>query len=329
MQHQSQIHSFESLHAARGAEITGNPMTNNMKLKQKVLAAILGSGVLLTGCQTTEDMSTTASAEPSIPSVMAYGRFVPERRDDFAWENDKVAFRVYGPAAPLKGHSSGVDAWFKRVDYSIIDKWYKAHTEGVSYHEDHGEGYDPYHTGISRGVGGTAIWVEGKPYTAHSYKTYEVLENGGEKVVFRLQYEWYTPLGIVKEMKTISLPLGTQLFQVDSVFTLDGEPAALPIAIGVATHDEKATVAYNKDTGRISAWETIDDLGVGTGALLSPALVEGIEHMPSDVKDESHIWMFTTTDENGHLSYKAGFAWQGAGEITTDSAWQSYLDGMN
>ncbi len=27
-----------------------------------------------------------------------YGRFVRERFDDFAWENDRVAHRVYGPA---------------------------------------------------------------------------------------------------------------------------------------------------------------------------------------------------------------------------------------
>ena len=122
--------------------------------------------------------------------------------------------------------------------------------------------------------------------------------------------------------------MGSQLFQVDSVFTLDGEPSALPIAIGVATHDEKASVYYNKDTGRISAWEVIDDLGVGTGALLEPALVEDIKHIPSDVKDESHIWMFTTTDENGRLSYKAGFAWQGAELITSNQAWQNYLDSV-
>ena len=137
--------------------------------------------------------------------------------------------RQFGPAAPLAGHSSGVDAWLKRVNYSIIDKWYKLATEGVSYHVDHGEGYDPYHTGISRGVGGSAIWVEGKPYAAHNYKSYKVLENNGNRVVFELVYEWFTPLGIVKELKTISLPLGTQLYSVDSTFTLDGKPASLPI----------------------------------------------------------------------------------------------------
>jgi hypothetical protein len=45
----------------------------------------------------------------------AYGRFVRERRDDFAWENDRVAHRMYGAALetwaqePLT--SSAVDAW--------------------------------------------------------------------------------------------------------------------------------------------------------------------------------------------------------------------------
>ena len=28
----------------------------------------------------------------------AYGRYVPERADDYAWENNKVAYRLYGPA---------------------------------------------------------------------------------------------------------------------------------------------------------------------------------------------------------------------------------------
>ncbi|MGJ8681620.1 DUF4861 family protein [Paraglaciecola sp.] len=302
-------------------------MTIKLKFPLRSLCLALVASAGLVGCSATStETYTNLQTQNNQEKVMAYGRFVPERRDDFAWENDKVAFRVYGPAAPLKGHSSGVDAWLKKVDYSIIDKWYKAHTQGISYHEDHGEGYDPYHTGISRGVGGTAIWLDGKPYTAHSYKSYKVLESGSNNFAVELEYEWYTPLGIVKEMKTISLPLGTHLFEVNSTFTLDGKPASLPIAIGVATHDEKAKVFYNKDTGRISAWEEIDDLGIGTGALLDPKLVESIKHMPTDVKDESHIWMFTKTDDAGKLNYKAGFAWQGAGEITTNKAWQTYLD---
>ncbi len=265
----------------------------------------------------------------SVPKkIMAYGRFVPERRDDFAWENDKVAFRVYGPAAPEDGHSSGVDNWFKKVDYSIIDKWYAAFVNGIPYHEDHGEGYDPYHTGISRGTGGSAIWVEGKAYSAHNYTSYEVLESGGDIVTFTLQYEWQTPLGLVGESKTISLALGEQLYKVNSAFTLDGKPAALPIAVGIATHDEKASVSFNKATGRISAWEVIDELGVGTGALVDPAIITGIQHIPSDTKDESHIWIFTSSDSEGKLSWRAGFAWEAAGDITSTNAWDEFLDAL-
>ena len=306
---------------------------NKNKHVFKTALSIMVSSVVLTGCLNTQSNSSNAatavaSVQPE-QTVMAYGRFVPERRDDFAWENDKVAFRVYGPAAPLKGHSSGVDAWFKKVDYSIIDKWYALHLEGVSYHVDHGEGYDPYHTGTSRGVGATAIWIDGKPYAAHSFKRYEVNSNKGDEVSFTLEYEWFTPLGIVKELKTVSLPLGSQMFQVDSVFTLDGKPAVLPIAIGVTTHDGKAQTYFDRANGHISTWETIDNYGVGTGALMDPARIKDIKHISSDVKDESHTWMFTESNPDGTLSYKAGFAWEAAGEITTHQAWDKYLDNTN
>jgi len=260
--------------------------------------------------------------------VMAYGRFVPERDDDFTWENDKVAFRVYGTAGPKEGTFSGVDNWFKQVDYSIIDKWYASHLVGGSYHVDKGEGYDPYHVGKTRGTGGSAIWIEGKAYPANTYSSYKVLKSGGDEVAFTLEYEWQTPLGLVAESKTISLALGEQLYQVNSVFTLDGKPAALPIAVGITTHDEKATVSFNKNSGRISAWESIDDIDLGTGALIEPSIVTEIQHITSDNKDESHIWILTNSDKQGKLAYRAGFAWQAAGYITDSAAWNSYLDNL-
>ena len=268
-----------------------------------------------------------AEPEPETESlVMANGRLVPEREDDFTWENDKVAFRVYGPASGGKGQVSGVDAWLKKVPFSIIDKWYAGHLAGISYHTDSGEGYDPYHVGDSRGVGGTAIWVDGETFPAGKFQSFEVLQSGGEVVEFKLQYEWETPLGLVAESKTISLALGEQLYRVNSVFTLDGEPAALPVAIGLTTHNEKAQVFENAGTGRISTWETIDENGLGTGVLMAPASVGKIMHVPSEDKDVSHIWLLTSTGEDGTLSFRAGFAWEAAQEITSSDAWNEYLD---
>lgn len=286
--------------------------------------------VLLAGCSEDQAVSEreaiVAEIESMGRSVMAYGRFVPEREDDFTWENDKVAFRIYGPSSGGQGPVSGVDPWFKKVDYSIVDKWYAEHMEGQSYHEDNGEGHDIYHVGPSRGVGGTAIWVDGVAYPAAMYKSYEVHENGGEVVEFTVQYEWDTPLGAVAESKTISLALGSQLYQVNSVFTLDGELASLPIAIGLATHDEAAAVSSNRDTGRISAWEVMQGNGVGTGVLMATGRTQEILHVPSEEKDASHIWLITASDDDGGLSFSAGFAWEAAGEISSSDQWNEYLD---
>ncbi|NEU68475.1 DUF4861 domain-containing protein [Spirosoma agri] len=41
--------------------------------------------------------------KPGRVEPKTYCRYVPERYDDFAWENDKVAFRIYGAA--LNGRS--------------------------------------------------------------------------------------------------------------------------------------------------------------------------------------------------------------------------------
>ena len=65
---------------------------------------------------------------PARDEFKAYGRFVRERRDDFAWENDLVAHRMYGAALetwaqePLT--SSAVDVWVKRTHRLVINDWY-------------------------------------------------------------------------------------------------------------------------------------------------------------------------------------------------------------
>jgi len=67
-----------------------------------------------------------AAGEPETFQPLVYGRLVPERKDDFAWENNRTAFRVYGPALKATGEiSNGMDFWAKKTDSLIIDKWYK------------------------------------------------------------------------------------------------------------------------------------------------------------------------------------------------------------
>jgi hypothetical protein len=273
-------------------------------------------------------IATNKLVEINNQQVKAYAKFVPLREDDFAWENDLVAFRMYGPsslATPTKA-ASGIDCWLKRVDYSVIDKWYDNYKHKISYHTDWGEGHDPYHTGTSRGTGGTALWIDGTPYPAGTFSAWRIIDNNPEKVIFELDYVWQTLLGEVSETKKISLALGSQLFKVTSQFSLNGKPAKnLSIAIGVATHDEAAKSSFNKNQGWIAAWEKVKGYYLGTGVVIAPENVDKIVHIPSAIKDQSHIWLISHTNEQGELSYAAGYGWQHANLITTEAQWQHYL----
>ena len=253
-------------------------------------------------------------------------RQIPERKDDFAFENDKVAFRVYGPALARANENNGTDCWFKRTDKPVVNRWYAAHFQGKSYHEDHGEGYDPYHVGSSLGCGAVALWQPGqddKLVQPNVYQSFKVLEKSDEQVSFELTYRW-EDRGI-QEVKQITLRRGSQLYQAQSQFTKNGKPIKLDVAVGVSTHDGKALVDVNDDRSVVSTWEKIDDSHVGTAVVLPQAYIATFHEQQSDQQDRSNAVLVTSTDDDGKLTYYAGFAWEKAQDITTYFQWKQYL----
>lgn len=78
--------------------------------------------------------------------VAACGRVYPERLDDVAWENDRVAYRAYGPALQATGERAyGYDIWTKSTPEPVVEDRYDGDlNRGISYHEDHGNGMDVY-----------------------------------------------------------------------------------------------------------------------------------------------------------------------------------------
>ena len=257
-----------------------------------------------------------------------HARFGPERMDDFAWENDRVAFRVYGPALRSRPEDSGIDCWLKRVSYPIIDKWYEGNTKGVSYHKDHGEGYDPYHVGGSRGCGGTALWADGGMVTSDTYTDWKILEQTPGKTVFELTYQ-YPAIGgeaPIHEVKRITIVPGQQFFRSDSTFTRNGQPVeGLPVVIGVTTHDGKATPALSPENRWVSCWETMGGSGLGTGVILAPGFPIETKELAMADKDKSHAIILTTTNPQGQVTCYPGYGWEKAGLITTPEAWAKEL----
>lgn len=61
--------------------------------------------------------------QPASYEPLVYGRLVPERMDDFAWENNRVAYRVYGPALEATGEiSHGIDVWCKGTERLVLNE---------------------------------------------------------------------------------------------------------------------------------------------------------------------------------------------------------------
>ena len=262
-------------------------------------------------------------------------RFVPERLDDFAWENDVIAFRTYGPALRAGTEDSGFDAWFKRVPWPVMDKWYiedrtRAPYGNVakSYHEDQGEGYDVYKVGDSRGCGGISLWHEGKVHNSNTFVAHRILEQSPERAVFELDYASELSGAVLRETKRITILLGEHLMQCDSRFSLDGKPAVFEVALGLKPQsDPPAAAALEAAAGIFHVWETCDGLGLGSAVITEPGRI--VRVLPaSDPATGGQALCIARTDENGHIRWYAGFGWEGQGRITTAAQWKELLTGF-
>ena len=261
-----------------------------------------------------------------------YSRIVPERTDDYTWENDRVAFRTYGPEAerlvvagePGGTLSSGIDAWFKRVEYPIIDKWYAANDkEPGYYHIDHGEGYDPYHVGASRGIGGTGVWMQDSIYVSRNFISYKRIATGPIRTVFELSYAPYEVKGQqIQETKLISLDLGSNLSRFEVSFNSDQE---LPNAVvGITLHDQKGEVTSAPEQGWVRYWEPMDGSELGLGLVMDPEVIQEVKERRTSTPDQSHILILANPKEE-KLTYYAGFGWKKSGQFNSVEEWDQYL----
>ena len=145
-----------------------------------------------------------------------FGRHYPECKGDFAWENDRVVFRFYGKELKdVQAPTSGLDLWYKRTAKLILDEWYCKDLSGeASYHQDHGEGCDPYAVGQTLGGGSMAILMDSILYLNENFESFEILDNGPLRITFRLTYPTLNINGKeIAETKTILLDAGSQYIQ--------------------------------------------------------------------------------------------------------------------
>ena len=247
----------------------------------------------------------------------AYGGFFPQRKDDFAWENDRIAYRVYGPALEATGEiSSGIDVWVKRTRKPITEKWYYQ----AKYHLDHGEGLDMYKVGPSRGCGGTGIWRDGKLLVANNFVTWRQIKNGPERVEFELTYAPYDVGGVkVKESRRISLPTGSNLNRIQTRFDWEGGPDELTAAVGIVKRPGGGVPDVAADGSWLAYWEPEQP---GNGAIGCGAVMTA----PAKLQDTADQVLLLSTVKRGQtLTYYAGAGWTKSGDFSDAAAWKQYI----
>lgn len=266
------------------------------------------------------------ATEPAVPNPL-YARLVPERDDDFAWENERVTYRIYSKALEATGQVfSGIDVWSKRPPRKVIDAWYRRDAEGLrlgdpalSYHVDHGDGLDSYDVGRTPGDGGTAAWLDGRPLYSRNATRIRITAMGPVRLRFEVDYApWRVGTALLREHKVIALDAGAHLNRQAVTFRIDGA-RHLAVAAGLAMHAGARVV--HDGAARIAVWDTPQKASAGriaTGLLLPPH--EAARYVVAG----GAAWALFDVADGDTIRFASGAGWS-KGDMPDFHAWQRYL----
>ncbi|HEX3024240.1 MAG TPA: DUF4861 family protein [Chitinophagaceae bacterium] len=258
-------------------------------------------------------------AIPAKVPAKVYCRFVPERKDDLAWENDKCAYRVYGKALENFPNEMGLgnDVWVKRTDKLIINDRYKRN----EYHIDHGDGLDYYHVGLTLGAGGIMPYFNDSICYSKNFRQWKVLDNGPLRCSFKLSFdEWNCSGKIISAEKIISLDAGSQLNKTEVIYNLKNDDSTLPVVVGIVKRKEAGIIFTNEQTGITGYWEPTDKIDgtTGVGCLFETSVDN------TTINNEQILTKLTVKNHQRFIYY-FGAAWNKAGIITSSQQWFDYL----
>jgi len=292
--------------------------------------------------------------EPKVYRLDCNGRIYPNREDDLAWENDKNAWRFYGPKMHGKG-VNGFDTFTKNVTYPIQDQlyqneltsygigdrlrkqgrgseWNQVHRDLYTYHRDKGQGMDAYTVGATLGAGAPAFLKDGELLLPDVYEKTEILDNGPLR--FTVKQQMYETNGLV-EYRFISQDRGSHLAKVivhneypkkpgsDGQMEFAGGPMPGKPCSGIVVHESQPN-AYiiNKKDGYIAYADALDTPKGQNGQLyiacLYPQSVSGkvaLQYLPMKEK------------KSGAVGHVLGVSQQSASNPFTyyvGSAWSKY-----
>ena len=327
------------------------------KRGQQIGSQITHDGLLLIDASVRPHGSATyyvSIGKPYQQKVYATGALYKIRKDDIAWENDRCAYRVYGPALQRTGERSfGTDIWVKNTPDTVVYERYIKDMNGnikgdkmdakvrdilTSFHLDHGNGLDPYRVGATLGLGAPSLMVGKNQVLPYCYKDYRILDNGPLRFTVELTYNPSTvgDMKNVVEHRIISLDKGSNFNKMTVWY--DGLTTPTDFATGFPIHEEDTeTKTFAKDY--VSYADPTDNVEVNNSQVFVGVLFpEGIDHTYYQLFDKKHdgatghaLGLKRGLKNLEKYSYYFGAAWSKY-DVRSYAEWQirikDYLDAL-
>lgn len=280
------------------------------------------------------------------------GRFYPNREDDLTWENDKNAWRFYGPKMHNKG-VSGFDTFTKNVTYPIQDQlyqneltsygineqlkkqkrggeWAQIHRDLYTYHRDKGQGMDAYTVGATLGAGAPALMDGNNLILPDVYEKAEILDNGPLR--FTVSETMYANKDGVVEKRLISQDRGTHMAKF--VISYDKLESAQNVCAGIVVHESQPEAyVINKKDGFIAYSDALDTPKGQNGQLyigvIFPEKMKALKYLAASEKKAGgigHVIGQTTYQPGQSFTYYAGSAWSKY-DVPNMNVWSTLLSG--
>lgn len=267
-----------------------------------------------------------ACSSPSEQKVMA--RYVPERADDFVFENNLIAGRIYGKALEGNPTSPGIDIWVKMPGKLVANDWYAAAQSDPQYYHHNHDGKDCYKVAVSLGGGASVPYINGELwYPQTNWRTYDILEEGADKAVFVLHYPEWEAAGLKVALdKKVTVEADKYFCKVEDVYTVEGTDS-ITVAAGVFRHPGDSTIEEEHIlSDRYAIWEHASDQSVesedgmlGVGIYVPEA--EDVCVTP----DGSHGLCVKTVKSGDSFTYYFGSCWSKA-DVKTAEDWFAIVD---
>lgn len=298
---------------------------------------------------------TLRKGRPLPVDTIATGAYYPERVDDVAWENDRIAFRAYGPALQASGEKAyGYDVWAKRVSYPVVKARYRkeldpgaqrridslrrhdpaaanALARSISYHIDHGDGLDFYNVGPTLGAGTSALCREDSLIYPYAYAAHEILDNGPLRFTVRLTYP---PVRVgtdtaVVETRLISLDAGSHLNR--TTLQYNGLSVPTPLLSGLVMHAPSEEYEADAAQGYIAYAdaENAENGRIYLGAVFpQPLLKAGVAYFSEKEqaarRARGHVLAESLYRPGSEFIYYWGAGWSKWG-VDSPAAWYKYV----